>query len=539
MRIFEQIEKITTNDSRVILLQDALRHVCILAKNGDQKGAESALNEFLHAFDRKSAAEHVRILLEVAIFIGSKFVASKILTERSGVLGRIVISFNDQITQPFIIVLRKTSLNHVELILSDKIQEFEDLPAQVAWLLYMAPLLAKIASSPKVGVGQAFLNPWDAGVVSGLTFCGNRPDFFLLPDNVFLPSRGYQDLKRQLEQTRTPWEQSRGIAFWRGATTGQIPPGQDWRALQRVRLCMMAKQLPELLDAGLTKIVQLPPPVADELRQQGVMREYFPSANLHMFKYLIDVDGNTNAWGGLFERLLSGSAILKVESQLNYQQWYYDRLKPWEHYVPVARDLSDLRARIQWLRTHDDQARQIGENARALGYAIEYEAELERAMETVAAAFRAHSAILQQAKARIGASQQVVFTCHGSVVCFNRKSGWLVHAPVEEVIADTAYLPLTLERRAEGALLRTADGQYVTRIRNDGAAALTSSPPAGRESYFMMFDGHQPSRPGSHALAISGNFACADNGKVITFSRRVISTWESFKTGTMDALLSE
>ena len=482
---------------------------------------------------------HVRILLEVSIFIGSEAVSSKILTEQIRILGRISVSFIDEITQPFIVVLRKMTQNHVALVLSDKIRDFENLPSQVAWLLYMAPLLAKIASSPKVGVGQAFLNQWDAGVVSGLTFCAHRPDFFLLPDNVFLPSQGYRDLKRQLAQASTPWERRRGLAFWRGATTGQIPPGQDWRALQRIRLCEMSRHAPDLLDAGLTKIVQLPPPIADELRQSGLMRDYFSSANLHMFKYLIDVDGNTNAWGGLFERLLSGSAILKVESPLNYRQWYYDRLKPWVHYVPVARDLSDLRQRIEWLRAHDDQARQIGENARALGYAIEYDAELETAMETVAAAFRAHSAMLQMARARIGASQQVVFTCHGSVLCFNRQSNWIVHVPVEEIIAESAYLPLSLERRPEGAVLRTCDGQYVTRIRNDGAAVLAASPPVGREAYFMMFDGHQPTRPGSYALAMSGNFACADNGHAISFSRRVISTWESFKTATLGALLAE
>jgi len=40
-------------------------------------------------------------------------------------------------------------------------------------------------------------------------------------------------------------------------------------------------------------------------------------------------------------------------------QWFYDELVPWEHYVPVAHDLSDLFEKIDWLREHDDEARKI------------------------------------------------------------------------------------------------------------------------------------------------------------------------------------
>lgn len=44
-------------------------------------------------------------------------------------------------------------------------------------------------------------------------------------------------------------------------------------------------------------------------------------------------------------QLQSNAAIFKVESAYGFQQWYYERLQPWVHYVPVAADLSDLRER--------------------------------------------------------------------------------------------------------------------------------------------------------------------------------------------------
>lgn len=37
-----------------------------------------------------------------------------------------------------------------------------------------------------------------------------------------------------------------------------------------------------------------------------------------------------------------------------WYEWYYDILKPWVHYVPVKRDLSDLVEKIEWLKENDD-----------------------------------------------------------------------------------------------------------------------------------------------------------------------------------------
>ena len=49
----------------------------------------------------------------------------------------------------------------------------------------------------------------------------------------------------------------------------------------------------------------------------------------------------SNSWSGLFTKLLTGSTVLKVESPMGFRQWYYDRLKPFEHYVPVRPDLAE------------------------------------------------------------------------------------------------------------------------------------------------------------------------------------------------------
>jgi hypothetical protein len=45
--------------------------------------------------------------------------------------------------------------------------------------------------------------------------------------------------------------------------------------------------------------------------------------------------------------------------------WYFPLLKPLHDHVPVKADLSDLAEKITWCRDHDDECRQIGENAKA------------------------------------------------------------------------------------------------------------------------------------------------------------------------------
>jgi hypothetical protein len=82
------------------------------------------------------------------------------------------------------------------------------------------------------------------------------------------------------------------------------------------------------------------------------------------YKYLVYVDGHCAACRyGFMMRL--GSVILKVEPrQVADRMWYFPILKPYHDHIPVKADLSDLEEKIAWCRAHDDECRQIGENAK-------------------------------------------------------------------------------------------------------------------------------------------------------------------------------
>ncbi|MBV8399342.1 MAG: hypothetical protein JOZ17_11475, partial [Acetobacteraceae bacterium] len=106
------------------------------------------------------------------------------------------------------------------------------------------------------------------------------------------------------------------------------------------------------------------------------------------YKYQIDVDGNVCAWDGLFQKLLTGSPVLKVASEFGYSQWYYDDLKPWFNFVPIEADISDLIDKVKWLGHHDEEAQQIGARGRELALALDYETELARSAEAIAMAIQ-------------------------------------------------------------------------------------------------------------------------------------------------------
>jgi hypothetical protein len=80
------------------------------------------------------------------------------------------------------------------------------------------------------------------------------------------------------------------------------------------------------------------------------------------YKYILDIDGWSNTWDGTIWKLYSGSVLLKVKS--NWQQWYYDELKEWIHYIPIENDFSDLNDKIKWCKNNDDKCKKIVENAR-------------------------------------------------------------------------------------------------------------------------------------------------------------------------------
>lgn len=72
------------------------------------------------------------------------------------------------------------------------------------------------------------------------------------------------------------------------------------------------------------------------------------------YKYQINLDGTVAAYR--FPYLMGGnSVVLKQDSP--YYEHFYKSLEPNKHYIPFKRDLSNLREKILWAKSHDEEVK--------------------------------------------------------------------------------------------------------------------------------------------------------------------------------------
>lgn len=251
----------------------------------------------------------------------------------------------------------------------------------VTRLILLLPLIKAFHCSQYFNKGMIFVNLDDSADAAGLAFCSNREDSILIPDTDFINSYGYRQSRIDFGVDSFSWKERSPVVFWRGTTTG-VRSGTSWNSIPRLNLCELSNQVEcrSLFDVGVSSLAQVSKSEAQEIVSAGYVRNFIPLSSSNQYKYQIDIDGNTNAWSALFQKLLSGSTVLKVASPDNFRQWYYDELIPWKNFVPVKPDMSDLIEKVYWLLDHDDEARQIGENGAKLAHQLTYERELDVAL---------------------------------------------------------------------------------------------------------------------------------------------------------------
>lgn len=253
------------------------------------------------------------------------------------------------------------------------------------------PLYVKYASYENRVLGSIIINQQDIGLVPGLCWSENRPNYFLVPDCIFIPTRGYKHARDTFESSQINWVSRKPIAFWRGATTGIPISANNWESLERIRLCRISHNdmIKNHCDIGISSIIQMNDTKAIQaIKDSGLVKGHVPWETWNRYKYLVDIDGNSSPWSNLFQKLLTGSPVLKVDSSRGLRQWYYHKLVPWKNYVPISSDMSDFCEKLIWLIRNDNYAKRIGENGRELALSMTLDNELDESLSTIAAAFR-------------------------------------------------------------------------------------------------------------------------------------------------------
>ena len=106
----------------------------------------------------------------------------------------------------------------------------------------------------------------------------------------------------------------------------------------------------------------------DAVNKQNIHTGYVPRVDMINYKYILDIDGNACTWDATAWKLNSGSVIFKTNS--DWTQWFYNEYLPWEHYVPVKEDFSDLDSKYRWCEEHPKECEEMISKCKKLFHKI-------------------------------------------------------------------------------------------------------------------------------------------------------------------------
>ncbi|XP_020799613.1 O-glucosyltransferase rumi [Drosophila serrata] len=146
---------------------------------------------------------------------------------------------------------------------------------------------------------------------------------------------------------RIPWNTKHSKGFFRGSRSSP----------ERDNLVLLSRRCPDLVDAQYTVHV-IGESGAHTLGTDPA--EEIPFVEHCQYKYLFNFRGVAASFR-LRHILLCRSLVIHVGDQ--WEEFFYNQLKPWVHYVPVASDadVDELADLILYLREHDDLAEEIAE----------------------------------------------------------------------------------------------------------------------------------------------------------------------------------
>lgn len=164
----------------------------------------------------------------------------------------------------------------------------------------------------------------------------------LLPDVDFFHHEWYA-----ADFAEPPWSEKRPVACFAGSSTGgDVLSRRDVEEArsQRLRWALSALGRPQV-EVHICDAVQCDgEDTAELLRSQPYFRPRMTWEEQLACRYLISVDGNGATCSRIVNALRSGSVLFKSDS-VN-RLYYFDGLRPYEHYVPVN-DLNEVERAVE------------------------------------------------------------------------------------------------------------------------------------------------------------------------------------------------
>jgi len=99
---------------------------------------------------------------------------------------------------------------------------------------------------------------------------------------------------------------------------------------------------------------------SEDETKYGKKSPYVPFPDFFNYRYQINIDGTVAAYR-LPYLLLGNSLVLKQDSK--YYEHFYSVLKPYEDFLPIKSDLSDLIDQIKWAQENENKILQMIKSA--------------------------------------------------------------------------------------------------------------------------------------------------------------------------------
>jgi len=200
--------------------------------------------------------------------------------------------------------------------------------------------------------------------IEGLTLPGTKPlvcvhstRSFTSPSILLLPCDDVM-FEKGIAFPLIEWDKKISTVFWRGGSSGFYRPS--------IRM-QVVDQLYGVPNTDV-RFVRRGWAINDAVIPDQHFSDLASPIEHAQYKYIMVIDGNTLASNGQW--VFASGSVPVIVAHPETQWWLKSELKPMVNHVPIRYDLSDLKEKIEWLLTHDDEAKKIAENALVLSRTV-------------------------------------------------------------------------------------------------------------------------------------------------------------------------
>jgi beta-1,4-galactosyltransferase 1 len=180
-------------------------------------------------------------------------------------------------------------------------------------------------------------------------------------------SKETESKKTKEEDINKIWNSKKSIAVFRGKGTGCSVSLSN----PRIKLSQISydwnndNDKKNLIDVKLSSLVTSRIKAYNKLigmtdyrKFKHLEGKFMTTEEQLQYKYVFNIEGNSQAYR--FSSQFYKGLVITVKSK--YKMWFEKLIKPNKHFIEVENDYSNLYETIQYLKNHDDEAKQIYKN---------------------------------------------------------------------------------------------------------------------------------------------------------------------------------